>query len=74
MTNSAQEYADRLIDTILQCLAECAAADDTGACARDFVTRLRNDPAWHASDTDRVERAVIRAVELGESGGYRMWA
>ena len=74
MSNTAQEYADRLIDAILECLAQCAAAEDSGACARNFVSRLRDDPTWHASDADRVERAVVRTVGLIEPGTFKMWA
>jgi len=72
-SSSTQEYTDRLIDAILDCLTQCAASEDTATCARDYVACLRNDPTWLACDTDRVERAILRSVELAESGSFKMW-
>lgn len=67
MTNSAQKYADRLIDTICDCLRRCHAAPNPLECAEKFVTRLRANAAWQQSDADRVERAVMRMVRPPES-------
>jgi hypothetical protein len=72
MPSAAQEYADRLIDSIIECLAQCAAAEDTAACARNFVSRLRRDPTWLACDVDRVERSVLREVQFVEFSSLRM--
>jgi len=66
MTSAAQKYGDRLIDTICDCLAQCSSADDADACAQDFISRLRDDPAWRAGDADRVERVVLRTVHFVE--------
>jgi hypothetical protein len=74
MTNAAQEYADRLIDTICECLHRCHAADDALDCAQAFVAQLRVDPTWRLSDTDRVERVVMRAVRSSEPGEVRLQA
>lgn len=64
MTSPVQTYADRLIDTICECLNQCSAANDAGACAHGFISRLRVDPAWRPEDATRVERVVMRMVEL----------
>lgn len=72
MTGSAQQYADRLIETIRECLDQCSAADDASACAQDFISRLRKDPRWRAGDANRVERVVMRLVEAAELEGFRM--
>lgn len=62
MNTPAKNYADRLIDTICECLHRCQAADDAVECAQEFVAQLRADASWHNADADRVERAVMRTV------------
>jgi hypothetical protein len=74
MTSPAQKYADRLIDTIRDCLTECSTADDADACVQQFIARLRDDPTWQASDADRVERVVLRTVNVPEPNGLKLWA
>ena len=62
MKTPAQNYADRLIDTICECLDRCQEADDAVECAQEFVAQLRADKSWRTADADRVERAVMRTV------------
>jgi hypothetical protein len=62
MNTPASNYADRLIDTICECLDRCQSADDAVECAQDFVAQLRADASWRNADADRVERAVMRTV------------
>jgi hypothetical protein len=63
MNTTAKKYADRLIDAVCECLDRCQAADDAVECAHEFVAELRADASWRHADADRVERAVMRAVQ-----------
>jgi hypothetical protein len=74
MSIATQEYADRLIDTISDCLMECLTASNAAAAVRDYIERLRNDPAWLAGDVDRVERVVMRAIRHVDRTKKRRWA
>lgn len=74
MPDPAQDYADRLLDTICECLTHCSAADDAGACAQEFVSRLRSDPTWCPGDANRIERVVMRMVDLVEPTGFKLRA
>ena len=74
MKTPAQNYADRLMDAICECLDRCQAADDAVECAQEFVAHLRSDASWRGADADRVERAVMRAVRPIETLDFKLRA